>query len=445
MPYNSVEAQIIDNITDNCTDNTSDNCTDNQTLLRLYALFSTARDNFSCENSYDLVKFPNYSGLSNCVYKHYPDIRGSISCEDAASLTKLECNDPIINSLDGLQQFPNLEIIFMPTAGSEISDLSPIRNLKKLRTVSIPNSNISEIGWLVYLDNLTSLNLIGNSVTNLEFFPLFKRITNLLLDYQAPTYITDIKPLSVLHGLATLSLQGNRISDITALDNLTNINNLMLRDNRITSLEPIDNLTKLTSLNFSVNIISDISPLDNLTDLTYIAGNSNRITDLSPLDNLTKLQDISFKNNFISSVLPIANKSSIRAVQLDYNGINDLSPIFDIMLYTRLSELGLAYNCISKDNYRKVVYLQDIQTLRLDHQCESYPLYYPEDDFVVNDDLVNAQDVIDSDTIPKHETTSGVACSISQGKFNDLIVVVFPILLVVYLLLRRRIKNFDIK
>ncbi len=443
LPSNHIFAQIIDNATDNTTDNSTDNTTDNttednETMLRLYELFATAKDNYTCESPAQPLSFPYLTGLETCVRQHFSHSR--LSCGDAATLKKLECNDPTIKSLDGLQQFPNLEIIMMPSAGSKISDLSPIRNLMYLRTLSIPYADITEIGWLAYLDRLVTLNLQGNSVTNLEYMPLLSSLRELVLDYQAPDYITDISTFIALRNLSTLSLQGNKITDISALDNLTNMKNLMLRDNRITSLEPLDNLTRMQTLNFSVNMVTDITPLDNLTDLTYISGNNNRISDISALDNLTKLITISFKQNFISDIAPVANKSKIKEIVLDYNTITDLSPIYDIMWYTTLAELGLAYNCITKDNYRQVRYLEDIYTLRLDHQCETYPTYYPEDEYVVNGDLVNATDSVDNDIIyiPQHEAQAGVACSIMNGKPNDLLAFLFPFILAIYVLLRRK-------
>lgn len=107
---------------------------------------------------------------------------------------------------------------------SEITDLNPLKKLKKLECLNLR-------GVIEVYDDSGVIEPLGS--------------------------ITDISPLGGLTNLKTLRLDGNCISDI----------------------RPLKNLSNLTTLDLSYNDISDISPLEELANLTYLKLEGNPIND----------------------------------------------------------------------------------------------------------------------------------------------------------------------
>lgn len=388
---------------------------DGESNAYLTELFSGIADNYSCALPSNVIKFPRDTGLEGCVRKYIGNNRWPMICKAAAEIDTIACGNEPISSLEGLQQFPNLRKLSFDLKGTQIEDLSPIRNLTKMESLSIPNSNISSTAFLSQMEKLSYLNLSGNKITDLKFMPYLKNLENLSLEYQGPDYITNAAPLASLRGLRNLSLQGNKIGDISPLASLANLSALNLRDNRIADISPLSGLSKLSSLNVSINMIEDISPLAAIGGMAYLAANSNRLNSIEAVRNMAALRQISVIGNNISDISPIADKRKIISVSMDYNKVTDLTPIDSIMIYSYLSELGLAYNCISGENAGKVRYISEIRELRLDHQCEEFNPKdaLPDNTFVVNGDLVGAENIIDNGTMGANFKTPG---SISAGR-----------------------------
>lgn len=437
----------IDNTTVN-TDNTDNNNQEDKEeeiedprITKLKQLFATVSDKYACNSPSDHVRFPYETGLEACVRKYTTANRWPIRCSYAAEITHIECNDPEITSLDGLQQFPNLKSLKISLNGSKIDDLSPIRNLTKLEILSIPYSNISQIGFLARMERLRSLDLKGNKVTDLELIFTLKNLEMLSLEYQGPDYITNIAPLGELIKLRVLNLQGNKISDISALSNLVNLTYLNFTDNRVSDLSPLKDLKNLTAINFSINMVSSLEPLKDMPVLNSIDADNNSISDLTPLANLTQMTSLSLQMNNISDLTPLTNLVYLRKLVLDYNHVTDLLPISEVIFQLRLKELGLSYNCVSKDNYRKIRFFEEIPTIRLHHQCEDFPTdVFTDNQLVVNGDLVGARDTLKEEkniTLTKFESTAGGGCSIipygAKPAFD-----IIPILFLVYIIFRRK-------
>lgn len=426
-----------DDTDDNETDNTTgDDTEDNETVKHLKEMFDNATDFSVCEHKSDILKFPEGTYFERCVREYIGDKRWPISCEHASEIKIIKCNDPRITSLEGVQQFPNLETLDTGPRGTEISDLMPLRNLKRLKRLEIPNSKITNIEYLTRLPHLTALNLKGNSVTDLTYLPYMSPIYQLALDYQGPDYITDIEPMKYMsESLQNLTLQGNKITDISPLAHFHALQYLSIRDNRITDISALDNKTLLAGLEMSINRITDISPLDNNTSLSVIYADHNNISDISPLENLYKITQVSFKHNNISDISPVANKRKMKSMVFDFNIIEDVSPIYDISITSDILSLRFTYNCIPKENYRKIRFLYNIQDVHFENQCENYP---PEDVFIQGETIVN-EDIItgefwetDNTTIiPKHHETIGSGCSIGQkGETSgDIVMTAFGITL----------------
>ena len=411
---------------DNLLDMTCKNCTcDNETVRYLKEMFMNATDFSVCKNKWDLVKFPKGTNLEKCVREFKGFKRWPVSCAEAEAVTMIKCKDPNITSLEGLQQFVNLKLIDMGDQGTKIDDVMPLRNLKRLQRLEIPNSEIKNIEYLTRLPMLNTLNLSGNHITDLKFFPYMYPLYQLVLNYQGPDYITDITPLKFMPlSLQQLSLQGNRISDITALSSLKGLKYLSIRDNRITSIEALDNMTMLSGIDMSINAITDIKPFEKNYALHTIIADHNKISSLEPLKDLNKLGEVSFKHNYISDIAPIADKRDLKSMIFDFNSITDVTPIKDIKINTYILSLRFTYNCIPESNYRQIRYLYNIQDVHFENQCENYP---PDNVFIDMENIVNVdmitgevwENPLDNNTdgeAKEKDIIMGTGCSIIKGK-----------------------------
>ena len=158
------------------------------------------------------------------------------------------------------------------------------------------------------IETTTSLRLVSR-LTNDEEMKNVSMLTNLTSLTITDAGLIDISVLSSLTKLEKLTLGYNEIVDLTPLANLTNLTELELYNNRIVDLTPLSNLKNLTYLHLGGtgisddhNLIEDISPLSNLTNLTQLYLGANPFTDITPLAPLTKLETLNLLYCNISDV-----------------------------------------------------------------------------------------------------------------------------------------------
>ena len=425
------------------------NCQDNA-IKELKDKFDKVEDYAVCENDYDILDFPQNTYLEKCIREFTGNTRWPFSCKEAKNIRHIKCKADYITSLDGIQQFPNLETIDMGNKGTKIKDLSPIRNLVHLKRIEIPNSEIDDTAYLVFLDNVTLLNLRGNHITDMRYIPYMSGLSTLALDFQSPNFITDISPFNNMRGgISKLSLQGNKITDISPLANFNNLEYLTIQDNRIGSIAPLANKPHLTEINMSVNLISDISPLNSNRNLTTIYADFNKISSIEPLDNMTEVRVVSFKGNNISNIAPISNKRHLKTMAFDFNNITDISSIYEIQPTSDILYMSFTYNCIPKSSIKKIRFKELIQSMHFENQCISYDSElenYINGNNIVNPDIVigSNYDVFESDNFSKkRDENTGLGCSIAYGnKAAADIIVIFTLVFFIfkfgYNLIRRK-------
>lgn len=397
----------------------------NEQLERIRALFASASDFSTCpidDNNSQLIKFPSIPDendkdyvtfFERCIREQYKYTRWPISCAVANKIIYIECNDPRITSLEGIQQFNNLKYLKFTERGSEIKTLMPLRNLKHLEKVELPNSNINseEVAYLVKLPSLQELDLSSNHVTDLSFFPFVRPLTHLTLNNEAPDYIKNITPLAFTNGSTQyLSLQSNKIGSIAALQRFNSLKNVNLRDNRISNISALAGKSMLNYIDISVNMVTSIEPLKDSTDLQTLIANRNRLSDMSVINYFPRISQVKLSNNYISDVSPLANKIFLKDITLDYNNVKDVSSLYDIMIYTRnpLVQMRFTYNCIPWDNYKNIRQKEKIQSFHFENQCIPAPAEnaYVEAQAVVNKDIILGENFIDniSDVLKDNES-----------------------------------------
>ena len=285
-----------------------------------------------------------------------------------------------IEDLTGIEHAQNLDF-WLDLGNNNISDLSPLAELKKLERISLAGNNISDLSPLAELKNLKFLYLYDNNISDLSSLAELKKLEILLLrgnnisDISAIVGLTQLEtldlnknnisvipPLAELKKLETLGLTRNNISDISGLAGLTQFFAFDLRDNNISDLSPLTELKNLKQLNLQDNNISDLSPLadselKNLEDLFLIRNN---ISDISGLAGLTQLKGLHLHDNNISDISAIVELTQLEYLSLSSNNISDISGLAGL---TRLKILNLSSNNIS--DVSALAELKNLESLRL--------------------------------------------------------------------------------
>ncbi|RKU16937.1 hypothetical protein C6500_17085 [Candidatus Poribacteria bacterium] len=267
------------------------------------------------------------------------EVGNSITTHTLLHLTKLNVSNREIKNLTGLEHAPNLNALSL--SSSAILDFSPIVGLTGLTRLhlDIAGHNISDVSPLAELKNLTGLWLWDNNISDVS--PL-ANLTNLRDLRLTGNNISDVAPLASLKNLNYLDLTHNNISDISPLVNLKKLTHLHLAGNNISDVAPLADLTNLRDLRLTgdSNNISDISPLANLKNLTHLYLGGNNISDVSPLTDLTNLIELGLGSNNISDVSPLASLTKLTELWLTSNNISDVSPL--ITLYPEATSRGLS-------------------------------------------------------------------------------------------------------
>ena len=269
-----------------------------------------------------------------------------ITVQEMERLRELDVRDNRdIHDLTGLQFATNLGELILGHwggRGNQVSDLSPIAGLTRLRLLFLHNNPISDISLLKDL-NLTRLVLNGTLVSDLSPVRSLTKLTELVLD---DTLVTDLSPVAGLINLEWIAFSdgAGKISDISPLAGLINLRRINTWGNPISDLSPLAGLTKLERVDICGGHLSDLTPLAKLPNLEelYLAGNG--ISNVSSLTGLTGVNRLSLADNDISDISPIAGLTQLKWLNLSENAISEVSPIASL---ANLTWLDLSNNRIS--------------------------------------------------------------------------------------------------
>ncbi|ENY5687086.1 class 1 internalin InlJ [Listeria monocytogenes] len=213
---------------------------------------------------------------------HYSSIADMTGIEKLTGLTKLICTSNNITTLD-LSKNTNLTYLECNSNKLTSLDVTPLTKLTYLNcdTNKLTNLDVSQNPLLTYLNcarnTLTEIDVIHNTqLTELDCH-LNKKITKL-----------DVTPQTQL---TTLDCSFNKITELDVSQNKL-LNRLNCDTNNLTKLDLNQNI-KLTFLDCSSNKLTEID-VTPLTQLTYFDCGINPLTelDVSTLSKLTTLECI---------------------------------------------------------------------------------------------------------------------------------------------------------
>ncbi|WP_376747525.1 hypothetical protein, partial [Empedobacter brevis] len=214
-------------------------------------------------------------------------------------------------------------------SGSNITDVSGLKNLKKVQRLHIE-----------YNQNLQTL-------TGLEQLQTAQRVT-----IQLNNNLTSIEGLSSLTNVEeSLSISNNEnLQRLKGLEKIKNIGGLILINNPIQNLEGLNQLESLKDGLSILNnpLLSDLSALSKLTKAGGLYIRNNRaLPNLSGLEQLSEitLDVLQISNNYnLKNIDALSGLKSVKNIQIEKNaqlsnllGLNNLN-------ITQLEALKITYN-----------------------------------------------------------------------------------------------------
>lgn len=247
------------------------------------------------------------------------NIQGAITDEECEEITSLEQHamqssgmdyeeyrSQKIYTLNDLYWFPNLERLYLDEQDT-IEDFSPIVQCRKLNSLNIRDSGLSDISFVGNLSNLDYLEMRGNEITDVTPLSFCTELYNLDISGNP---VNDLKPLTELDllyfsadvsqisdemiirgwkNLRSLSLTGCGGFDGNILKGMTNLEQLYLYarndyDEKSTPLGDISFLEGLINLErLTLSGLADYSQIGssvkNLSNLTYLYFNTLGYSD----------------------------------------------------------------------------------------------------------------------------------------------------------------------
>ncbi|MCY3740912.1 MAG: leucine-rich repeat domain-containing protein [Candidatus Poribacteria bacterium] len=259
-----------------------------------------------------------------------------ISQRALLGLKNLNARDRQIKNLSGLEHATQLRYLYLgdfdgnDANNNNVSDLTPLKNLTKLKQLWLGDNNVSDLTPLKNLTELDDLSLFLNNVSDLT--PL-KNLTQLRELKLGRNPVSDLTPLKNLTNLVRLSLYVvNNVSDITPLRNMTKLKVLTVSSNNVRDITSLKNLTDLEHLNLSfIGNVSDLTPLKNLTQLKHLNLSRNQVSDLMPLENLTNLDYLNLSHNNVSNITPLINLTNLEVLRLEGNPIKNHARLLTLL------------------------------------------------------------------------------------------------------------------
>lgn len=211
------------------------------------------------ENYIERIKnLPNHLSNLRTLKTDGMDYRGYLSFgyyEKELRQLVLRCfiNEDVIRSISNIASLRYLDL--GNGSQSEIRDISPLGNLKSLRTLVI-SGTLRELSPIARLENLEELTIFSD-------------------------VLSDISVLGELKGLRKLEIYGAAYIDLEALEELTNsMQCLVVKVKCINNIDSLTMLANLRHLELRAENIKDIRPLRYLRRVRYLEVSKNFWTSL---------------------------------------------------------------------------------------------------------------------------------------------------------------------
>ena len=248
--------------------------------LRIFHTRTTAYKIF--ENYIERIKnLPNHLSNLRTLKIEGMDYSGYLSFgyyEKELKQLVLSChiNEDVIRSISNITSLRYLDL--GNGSRSEIRDISPLGNLKNLRTLVI-GGTLRELSPIARLENLEELTIFSDVLSDISVLGELKRLK--ALEIYRSEYRPQDMPKGILKRLKAPKIYGSDYIDLKALEELTNsMQHLAVKVEYIADIDSLTMLANLRHLELLAYNIKDIRPLRYLKRVRYLEVSKNFWTSL---------------------------------------------------------------------------------------------------------------------------------------------------------------------
>lgn len=259
-------------------------------------------------------------------------------------LTKLKVQikaDQVV-SLEPLAKRPGLrEVYFTGTASNQhASDLSPLKDLKALKTFDAHAVRVSNVDALSNKPDLTRVNLYMAGVDSLAFLKTSPNVEELDLYGFAHTF-ADYEPVAKLAKLKTLNIYMNKQATdekLAALESLTSLEKIRMSNcSEVTTLSFLANCVGMKHIHAKwCGKLADISALKAMTHLETLDIEDTAVADITALAGMTKLRRLDISETAVKDLSPLSRCTALQSLKINETQVTDLTPILKLPKLSRL-------------------------------------------------------------------------------------------------------------
>ena len=234
--------------------------------------------------------------------------------------------------------------MLLQNCGNQVTDISPLAELKELRSLNLNGNPISDITILKRLSCLTTLRVMNTGLSPEELMGLAESLPQCAICYGV-----DDDEMIILGShqfradVTELNLSGLGIYSLDVLKDCTEIEALNLADNHISNLQELMMLSDLERLDISRNTVSDLRPLIGLPLLRELIAPDNLITETSVAGSITGLRSLDLSGNPINEYSGLGQLERLTDLKLRRCGLTDAG-IEELQALKRLERLDILEN-----------------------------------------------------------------------------------------------------
>ena len=269
------------------------------------------------------------AALDWLVLEEGSGLKSLAGLHNAVNLEVLYVSDTEVSDLTPIRDLASL--LYLGVSGSPIADMSVIAGLTGLRTLDIDTIGVTSIEFLRGLTQLESLSLRENPIEDLSPLGDLTQLTTLFIDHVSRT--TDISAIAGLLklerlGIGYLNHEEYGSPDLSHLLGLSNLDQLWSNGLGLSSVAAIGDLN-LSFVDVSSNELTEFDELAEMDSLTHLYAHSNQVKALpSDMSGMTSLSLLMIgRNEAISDLGPLAAVPTLEGLSADGTSVSDMSPL----------------------------------------------------------------------------------------------------------------------
>jgi formylglycine-generating enzyme required for sulfatase activity len=306
-----------------------------RTLLRLF--FALALTSLVTTASAQEVIIPD-PGLNAAVRETLNKPAGPLTPQDMLGLTFLNAHDRNISNLAGLEAARNLNTLLLFSNHLTNFFLPTLTNLVSL---NLSGNSLTDVSLPAGLNNLFSLSISDNPLVQLTLPADLTRLEELVLQNCQLASFTLPPGLT---GLGVLDLSFNALTNVSLAGGLANLDLLDLSENFLTNFTLPAGLTRLTQLDLDQNQLASFALPEGVTNLHVLDLFFNQLTNVNLPTDQRNLISLDLDNNRLTSLNLPGNLTGLSFLRVRANQLTHFSLPADLRA---LSFLDIGENQLS--------------------------------------------------------------------------------------------------